>query len=104
MAARTPKTADRPKFIVSEPDERRASLINFRGAAEGVRPFSNRPSPFRPFWGQQNGHFCKNGTDRFVEWLNRSAKSELLVLEEEYGDRFGIDFTPLLWSLSNRLI
>ena len=34
----------------------RVSSINFSGAAKGVRPFSDRPSPFRPFWGHQNGH------------------------------------------------
>ena len=33
----------------------RASLINFSGATMSIRPFSDRPSPFCPFWGHQNG-------------------------------------------------
>ena len=54
MAARMPTGAKRPKFILFERAPR-ASLINFSGATTGIRPFSDRPSPFRPFWGHQNG-------------------------------------------------
>jgi hypothetical protein len=50
-----------------KPDKRRASLINFRGAVKGVRSFSTWPSPFRPFWGHQNGHVWQNETGQFVE-------------------------------------
>ena len=76
------------------PDERRASSINFRGAAEGVRSFSTRPSPFRPFWGHQNGHSDRMRPTRWpndgIGRQNGSARPK-----EASGGCFGINFTLL---------
>ena len=49
MAARRSTLAERPKFILPEPDERRASSINFSGANVGLRPFSASQALFVHF-------------------------------------------------------
>lgn len=53
--SRTERTAEHLKFIVSEPDDRRASLINFCGAGRAVRLFLRSLVLFVHFGTSQNG-------------------------------------------------
>ena len=91
MAARRTERAERPKFLLFE----RSEFEKFQCSVHGPQAIFCQPSPFRPFWGRQNGHpMVKNVRSTSTRSSERrSGRSS--SMHRSAGSLYENNFTPL---------